>query len=344
VTKFSSALLIRIYTENVILYSKSMRFIFVLMAVLSMALTDYASAESVNTKNFVYLFSFFRDNGQDGLYLAWSRDGLKWSEITPPGKSFLAPTVGGKIMRDPCLRRGPDGTFRLVWTTGWARPSVFGYACSTNLIDWSDVKAVPVMENEAQARNVWAPELFYDTNERKWLIFWASTIPGRFPETDKTGDDGYNHRIYYTATDNFQNFTPTGLFFNDGFNVIDATLIGAKGKYYLIVKDETLKPVKKNLRISVSKSPEGPFKSAGSPFTTNWVEGPSAIQIGNHFYVYFDHYTNPQYYGAMESTDMEHWTDVSEKVSFPKGTRHGTALAVPESVVQNLIQPVSSGH
>jgi hypothetical protein len=24
-----------------------------------------------------------------------------------------------RIMRDPCLAEGPDGTFHMVWTSGW---------------------------------------------------------------------------------------------------------------------------------------------------------------------------------------------------------------------------------
>ena len=49
-----------------------------------------------------YLFSSFRGNGEDGLHLAYSRDGLKW---TPLGgdKSFLKPRLGGNLMRDPCI-------------------------------------------------------------------------------------------------------------------------------------------------------------------------------------------------------------------------------------------------
>ena len=29
----------------------------------------------------VYLFSYFMDNGQDGLHLAWSEDGLQWEAL-----------------------------------------------------------------------------------------------------------------------------------------------------------------------------------------------------------------------------------------------------------------------
>ena len=69
-------------------------------------------------------------------------------------------------------------------------------------------------------------------------------IPGRFPETDGTGDNHYNHRVYATTTSDFKTFTPTRLLYDGGFNVIDATMLHAEGKYYLIVKDETRNPPK----------------------------------------------------------------------------------------------------
>ena len=293
------------------------------------------TAEAPDT-NTVLLFSFFRDNGQDGLFLAWSRDGLKWTELKPPGKSFLRPKVGGRLMRDPCLALGPDGAFHMVWTTGWGKPPVIGYASSRDLLHWSEQKAVPVMNQEPESRNAWAPELFYDDAEHRWLIFWSSTIPGRFPETDKTGDDGWNHRIYFTTTTDLERFAPTKLLFDGGFNVIDATLLEAAGQFHLIVKDETKVPVKKHLRIATGNSPEGPFGPAGAPITTNWVEGPSAIRIGSEFVICFDHYARPQYYGAAKSRDLTTWEDISTRVSFPPGTRHGTVLRVPERVIQSL--------
>jgi beta-xylosidase len=192
------------------------------------------------------------------------------------------------------------------------------------------------MSHEPTVRNAWAPEMFFDVAQQRWLIFWSTTISGRFPETDKTGDDGWNHRIYSTTTKDFATFTPTKLFFDGGFNVIDATMLKARGKFHLIVKDETKTPVRKNLRIATADRAEGPFGPAGPPFTGDWVEGPSAIQIGDEFYVYFDHYARPQYYGAAKSSDLVHWQDISDRVSFPKGARHGTVLRVAESVVQRI--------
>ena len=63
-----------------------------------------------------YLFSYFIDNGEDGLHLAHSSNGYKW-ETLGGGKPFLVPKVGkAKLMRDPFLlrarRRLPDGVVR----------------------------------------------------------------------------------------------------------------------------------------------------------------------------------------------------------------------------------------
>ena len=145
------------------------------------------------------LFTSFRGNGEDGLHLAWSKDGYTWTPLKND-KPLLRPEVGGGLMRDPQILQGPDGTFHMVWTTAWNKHGI-GYANSKDLIHWSKQKLLDVMKNEPQARNVWAPELFYDAGRKQFIIFWASTIPGRFPATEKTGDDGYNHRMYFTRDD-----------------------------------------------------------------------------------------------------------------------------------------------
>jgi len=94
-----------------------------------------------------YLFSYFIGNGEDGLHLLWSRDSLAW-ETLGGGKSYLKPEVGeSRLMRDPCVIQGPDGTFRMVWTTSWNGKTI-GYASSRDLINWSEQKAIPVMAHE----------------------------------------------------------------------------------------------------------------------------------------------------------------------------------------------------
>jgi beta-galactosidase len=63
------------------------------------------------------------------------------------------------------------------------------------------------------------------------------------------------------------------------------------------------------------------------------AEGPRRV------FFYFDHYGNPQYHGAIKSTDMKTWQDISPTLSFPKGIRHGTVSMVPESIEQQIQNP-----
>ena len=225
----------------------------------------------------VFLFSYFTGNGEDGLHLAASTDGLKWESLQG-NRSFLTPEVGGKLMRDPCVTQGPDGTFHMVWTSGWWDQGI-GLAHSRDLIHWSQQQWLPVMKHEQTARNCWAPEILYDPQANQFVIFWSTTIPGRFPETeavdgDKMPEGGVcNHRIYFTTTRDFQTFSKTALLYDPGFNCIDATIVPARGKWLMFFKDETKSPVAKK-STSVWPGPinrrdrgvrrENPFPPAGS--------------------------------------------------------------------------------
>jgi beta-xylosidase len=283
----------------------------------------------------VYLFSFFKGNGEDGLHLAASRDGFSWEALNN-NQSFLKPQVGkDKLMRDPCIIKGGDGKFHMVWTVSWNEKGI-GYANSTDLIHWSEQKYLPVMEHETEARNCWAPELFYDTDSKTYLLFWATTLPGRFPETDAIGDDGYNHRMYATTTKDFIDFSETKLFYEPGFNVIDATILKTKDAYRMFIKDETLLPEpKKNIRIATSDKLQTQWSPPSEPITQNWVEGPTVMQFNDHWIVYFDRYTEGKM-GAVRSSDLKTWTDISDQIQFPEGTRHGTIFNVKESLYNKI--------
>lgn len=288
-----------------------------------------------------YLFSYFVDYGDDGLHFAYSEDGLVWKNLAG-GKSVLTPEVGDeeKLMRDPCICQAPDGTFHMVWTTGWFDRQI-GYANSKDLIHWSEQKSIPVMKNEPEARNCWAPEIFYDKPSRTYYIFWATTIPGRHkyvPVTDN--EKGLNHRMYFITTKDFITFSETKMFFNPDFSVIDASIVKVPGKKELmmIVKNENSLPAEKNLRITRTRNIRRGFPTeVSAPITGNyWAEGPSPLVIEGTIYVYFDKYMEHKY-GAVRSSDGgKTWEDVSDLVSFPEGVRHGTAFEVSADVLENL--------
>ncbi len=299
--------------------------------VLAAAQIAIDQAPSSSTK--AYLFTSFRGNGEDGLHLAYSLDGYKW-EALHNDESFLQPRAGNKLMRDPCLRRAPDGIFHMVWTTGWKEKG-FGYASSQDLMNWSEQVFVPITEELKGTMNTWAPELFYDQKKNQWLIIWATTVEGFFPEIEKD-DGGFNHRQYYTTTRDFKVFSEAKLFFDPGYNCIDGTLIEEGGKYHFIFKDERVGM--KCLRRAVADNPEGPFSPATEPFTRDWVEGPSAVKMGEEWFVFFDHYAAPQFYGAVKSKDLLQWEDISEKMVFPKDFRHGTVIQIGKETLDGLLR------
>jgi lysophospholipase L1-like esterase len=289
-----------------------------------------------------YLFAYFVGNGEDGLHFASSRDGLNWTEVAG-GRSFLKPAVGrDKLMRDPFLLRAPDGLFHLLWTVSWKEKGI-GHATSPDLSNWAEQQYIPVMEHEANAGNCWAPEMVYDEERGEYVIFWATTIPGRFPETDGQSrqgppNPGLNHRMYAVTTKDFVTFSETRLFFDQGFNVIDVSIAKDGKRYVMFLKDETDKPFvqQKKLRVTTAESPTGPWKTVSPPITGDyWAEGPSPLKIGDSWIVYFDRYMQ-RAYGAVVSRNLERWEDVSAAVRFPKGVRHGTALRVSEDVLERL--------
>jgi len=55
-----------------------------------------------------YLFAYFKNNGEDGLHLAYSNDAYNWTALKND-QSFLKPNVSkDKLMRDPCIIKGAD--------------------------------------------------------------------------------------------------------------------------------------------------------------------------------------------------------------------------------------------
>jgi hypothetical protein len=291
-----------------------------------------------------YLFSYFTGNGEDGLHLAYSYDGFKWAVLND-GKSFLRPEAGNdKLMRDPCIVLDSEGTFHMVWTVSWNEKGI-GYASSKDLISWSKQKYIPVMKHEPDAKNCWAPEIFFDDIKKQYLIFWATTIPGRFPGTDYQSNEGikgkgYNHRMYYVTTKDFKEFSETKKFYDKGFNVIDATVIKAGSEYLMYLKDETNKPFipQKNIRIARSGLAEGPYGEPSEPITGNyWAEGPTVIKIGDNWYLYIDKYRLRKY-GLLVSKDLIHWKDRSNELEYPAGLRHGTVFRVPGKIIDRLLQ------
>lgn len=277
----------------------------------------------------VYMFSSFHEPATAGLRMLYSADGYKWKDLDTV---LIRPGVGSKVMRDPSIVKGPDGTFHLVWTSGWNTDKGFGYASSKDLIHWSEQQFVPVMEHETETVNVWAPELFYDDVGKQFIITWASTIPFRFPKGQE--EERNNHRMYYTVTKDFKTFSPAKLFLDPGFSVIDCVIVkrGADD-YVLILKDNT-RP-NRNIKVAFGKTPLGPFENISEPFTGGFTEGPGVVKAGNDWLIFYDAYRDKRY-DALRTGDFKSFENINSRIVIPEGHKHGTIFKANKKVLKNL--------
>jgi len=284
---------------------------------------------TTHEKKELYLFTSFHEPADEGLRFMYSEDGYSWDSI--PG-IFLIPELGNQqLMRDPSIVKGPDNIYHLVWTTSWKGDLGFGYAQSEDLIHWSEQKMIPAMSDSTTV-NVWAPDIFYDDADDKYMIVWASCVPGKFENGEE--DEYNNHRLYYLTTRDFETFSETKLFFDPGFSVIDAVIVKRNQNDYVLVLKDNTRP-NRNLRVAFAKSPVGPYTDISDPFTGEFIEGPTVTKVGEDYLIYFDMYRVKKY-GAMKTSDFIHFDDITDKISIPDGHKHGTITKVPFATVDKL--------
>lgn len=281
-----------------------------------------------------YLFAYFMGNGETGVYFAISDDGYRYRALNG-GKAWLPPAHKDQLMRDPHIARDPKGGFHMVWTWGWLG-QVFGHAHSRDLVQWGEQTATEAFPGLQGVKNVWAPELVHDPKTGEWIVFWSSTIEGRFPETAASLDNGNNHRIHARATRDFKTFSEPWLLFEPGYPVIDASIVPGPAGFDMYFKDERLRPLRKQILRATGPTARGPWTIQGDAFTEEWSEGPSALTVGGHVIVFYDHYRDPVSYRAMRSRDRTYWQNATPMISIPPKSRHGSFLKITAAEAARL--------
>ncbi|WP_462251216.1 glycoside hydrolase family 43 protein [Ferruginibacter sp.] len=278
-----------------------------------------------------YLFTSFHEPANEGLRMLFSKDGYHWKTMD---SIYLKPLIGkDKIMRDPSMLQGPDGTFHLVWTTEWKGGNGFGYASSKNLNNWSAQQYIPVMQKETTVVNVWAPELFYDDENKQFIIIWASTIPFKFEKGEEAEDN--NHRMYYVTTKDFKTFSDAKLFLDPKFSVIDAVIVKRAAKEYVLVLKDNTRP-ERNIKVAFANNPMGPWKNISKPFTEKFTEGPAVAKVKDGYLIYYDVYQNKKY-GASFTKDFKIFIKADSLINVPLNHKHGTIVLVRKKIVKHLL-------
>lgn len=226
-----------------------------------------------------------------------------------------------KVMRDPSIVKGPDGTFHLVWTSSWKGDKGFSLRLVERRIHWSKPRLIRAMMTDPTTVNVWAPELFYD--DVKAIYGCVGIVRARqVPDTRKTTTT--ITRLYYVTTKDFKKFSKAKVPSTPTFSCIDATLLKrGKDDYVMVLKDNSRD--QRNIKVAFAKSPYGPWSKASEPFTESFCEDPTTAFVKGWYYIYYDSYRHG-IYGAARTRDFVRFRDQTGAVSFPVGHKHGTVF------------------
>ncbi len=341
-----------------------------LLILLAMTLVLPVLPVSAQTnRNEVLLFTYFRDNGVDGVHLAMTTNGVDFVALNNDKAVFTSPKWPGQNLTRDASILYQDGKFRMVWTSGW-KGRIFGYAESEDLVHWSEPRQIKPFPDslaaEDQPDNVWAPELHWDPLKQDYFTLFSSTTPRERNDDDDSNNNGkrgspYDNRVYITRTKDFQTWTGAKVFFDQGFASIDAVMRRdeAKRRWVMVIKcsrDENLKTMPgRNLWLGftgldldqVDFSPlEGPIAGNHSPMFSNpeprksMAEGPTLLKLDDRWLLAWD---EPAGGGVQLATspDLKTWTH-HKPAKFPHPAQHGTLFLAPRKAVGWLAQSPST--
>jgi len=271
------------------------------------------SPVSLGGEDAVFLLSYFKGNGETGVFLAASEDGLVFKDLNEGRPVFMPPQWQGQnLTRDPSIVYH-DGLFHMVWTSSWVG-SCFGAATSSDLKRWSEPIRVEPFRNwpaDDQPANTWAPEVHWDPVQKDYVILWSSaTVKLESDGGHNSGGlendpsrrvraDTRHHRTFLSRTSDFKSFTNARVFFSPGVSEIDAcmafddrgTADPADDRWVMAAKDEQIPEIGgKNIRLTAApasltnpfpprfRSPSDPAKPWSDP-----VVGPGSSVQANQW-------------------------------------------------------------
>lgn len=274
------------------------------------------------------------------LHLALSDDGRHWTALN--GNL----PIWEQRLRDPFVKRAPDGRWHLLGTgraanskRGGERPLCL-HAVSEDLIHWKNTESLPLMKGIRDAdgrpsRNIWAPEWFFDDTTGDYLLIWSSSFE----------DAGWKKsRLWFSRTRDWKSFTPAEVIFDPPYSVIDGSLLKQDETYYLFHKEEEFGAKtgeRRAIRVAISKTLTGPYEIQEGHLNKGQIvptitEGcavmPDPKQAG--WLLLYD-YCMTNRYGASSSKNLLDW-QVEDDVRFPPDARHGSVSKLTEDEAKAL--------
>lgn len=293
-----------------------------------------------------YLMVFHTDETHS-LHMAISWDGYTFTALNDAKPVIKGDTIAmQKGIRDPHIFRGPDGAFYLAMTDlhiyaqregyretewerkgedyGWGNNRGLVLMKSYDLINWSraNVRFDTLSEEMSEVGCVWAPEVTYDHNKGKLMIYYTMRY-----------GNGQNKLYYVYVNDDFNKLEsmPEILFEYpvEGRSAIDGDITYHKGKYHLFYVAHDGTPGIKHA-ISDSTSCGYEYMPEWCDFEDGACEAPNVWKrIGEDKWVLmYDIYSiNPHNFGFIETTDFKTFKNLGR---FNEGVMKTTNFASPK--------------
>lgn len=299
-----------------------------------------------------YLFAYFTSNKTEGQQVCYavSENGLDFTPLNGGNPVIASDTIsrsGG--VRDPHLLRAEDGRILMTLTDmDWQRGK---WSCrgivlmqSADLINWThsaiDFPTRYAGEDAALVNAVWAPQTIYDSEAKKYMVYFSLHSPkgGPYP-TDAV--------FYSYANEDFTDLegSPQRLFRYDGPSIDTDIVCDEIGVYHIFFNTwgGGLKGTgrRKFTAISLTDTAtwhlvDGLMKPEGVNMKS---EGSSAYPLndGSGWVLAYDCYADGVFHFCI-STDLSSFTLVRETKTDGNFTpRHGSVLPITQREYERLI-------
>lgn len=307
------------------------------------AVAQYSGQDDKEKGMSRYLFAYFegRGNTQEHLRFALSRDAVNWRALNSNELVINSDTIAlSKGIRDPHILRGENGEFLIVATdmsavkNGWVENPGIVLLRSYDLINWthSYIELKTAYPNFSDAYWVWAPQVIYDGEVGKYMIYFT---------LQRTNDNRQSLITYYAyANEDFTAFEDEPkVLFSAKYGSIDNDIIkGPDGKWHLFYKGNTKdangNEVKNGIQQAIADNLKGPYTEdfiyLDAYANTNiGVEGSSTFKLlGQQKYILMYDLYGAGRYEYQTSTDLMNWTPTTKSFTKDFYPRHGSVVTI----------------
>ena len=273
----------------------------VVFAISSFAAAGFSTVTALARDGEHFMFAYFTGNdsassssaNSQAIRFAVSDDGINFTALND-NKPIITQTGGSGSVRDPYLFQGADGYYYMIGTDldaatmGWwgNQPQMVIWR-SEDLVHWDHETYINTAQicglNDNQVYRTWAPEVFYDEETGKYMVYFAFAA------------DGYSStRMHYMLTDDLldqSHYSVPQVLYDPGYDDIDSDIIKQGDTYYMFYKDET--PGRSSVCLATASALTGPYTFIGQFTTgssTGAIEGCEVYTIGSDYYLVADRF------------------------------------------------------